>query len=184
MKRIPILSVLLVAVVSVFIAGCEEIDAVRANPVSAEINGKYFRSNPDTTYIFGLNRPDQVFRQYADEFSFGMYEALYSKRDKKAVLNLVFVGMGRVELNKRYPLHVPADEQSTAYPTLKLKGKVHRVSDGWVEFTEFGVNDAGDRAYVSGKFGITMEESSVKVTDGAFGRMLECEYYCHTDTEQ
>ncbi len=164
--------------------GCEGMDAVRANSVALEVDGRLFRSNPDTAYVIGTDEPDQILRQHDDYFTFGLCEKLYSKNRERLVLNLVFMGNGIIELDRRYPLHIP-EEGEIGYGNsyIVYGGGEHEVSDGWVEFSEFGVNDDGDRAYVSGIFGITLKDSSLKVSNGTFGRMLECEYYCYKSPE-
>ncbi len=181
MKRLSFISAFLLAVILVCGTGCEGMDAVRANPISLEVDGRMFMSNPDTTYALGRNDPDQVFRQYGDYFTFGLCEKLYSKKDDHLVLQLVFQGSGIVELNQRYPLKLVAghDRHYISYD-----GKEHEVSEGWIEFSEFGVNGDGDTAYVSGTYGLTMKEGFLKVANGSFGRMLECIYYNYMTPEQ
>ncbi len=175
----------MIAISSMIFYGCESMGTVRANPVSMEINGNLFRSNPDTTHIFGSNDPEQAFRQYVDYFTFELSEVLYSKKGARCTLNLVFTGHGQVELNQRYQLRIPDEgEIGTAPPSLTLNGSSHEITGGWVEFTEYGTNDSGDRAYTSGTFGLTMKDGAIKTSNGTFGRMLECKYSNHQPAEQ
>ncbi len=50
-----------------FFAGCEDPDDVRANPVSLEIDGTYFVTKPDGSFVWGPggsseNPPDAAYR--------------------------------------------------------------------------------------------------------------------------
>ncbi len=168
MKRHPFLYALLAVAASVFIFGCEAMDMVRANPVSLEVNGKYFRSRPDTSSVLGGKKPDAAVWQSPGGFGFVLHETLFSKKDVQCIINLEFTGDGAVQTGVRYPLNVDAS------PSFSCGRDRHEVTEGWVEFSEYGINDSGDRAYVSGTFGVTLSDRSVEVTNGTFGRLLEC----------
>ncbi len=180
MKRYTIL---LIAIASLFAVGCEDLDQVRANPVSMEVNGTFFMNMPDTSYIIVPNRPDASIWQHQDRFTFSLHETLYSKNGKRrCTINLEFKGSGALTTGRRYPLALPENEtsnqeQNTAYSPFSYNATIYELSEGWIEFSEYGVNESGDMAYVSGTFGITPKDRSIKVTNGSFGRLLECEFH-------
>ncbi len=165
---------LLVVVVSSFLCGCEEMGMVRANPVALKINGTYFQSNPDTTSVFDQKPEFQAsFTQMDESFIFHINESLYSKR-RECHIEVKFSGDGSVGLNQRYPLLVQEGEQA---PFLTLDGRKYEITDGWVEFGEYGINEISDVAYTSGTLGLTVENEALTISAGTFGRMLECRYY-------
>ncbi len=182
MKRFVFSRFMLVAVAAALLSGCDNPDMLRANPVSFEVDGTYFRTNPDKPYfgviIVNENTPDAYFKQKDDYFVFGINDYLYDSKGNVCQLNVDFVGWGVPELGVRYSL-VPLDSEEfqTFRMFLKYGNEEYGIADGWVEFSEFGINSVGDRAYTSGTFGITLKNRAMKITDGRFGRMLECSYH-------
>ncbi len=171
MKRILFLSVLLPAL----FVGCEHLDMVRSNPVVIEIDGTSYRTDPDQAPVFGENLPDAAVRQYEDLFIFSINDMLYSKKREECAVDVDFVGSGVPEPGVRYPLVEKDSEVYGPYsPTVALEGSTYDVEDGWVEFSEFGVNEEGTRAYASGTFRISVK--GLDIAGGRFGRMLECTY--------
>ncbi len=103
---------------------------------------------------------------------------MYDAAGNVCNLNVDFVGTGAVELGVRYQLAEPeTPEYGSFFTSITYGGISHVVSEGWVEFSEFGVNEAGDRAYASGIFSLAVDDGDFRITGGKFGRMLECAYY-------
>ncbi len=176
MKKLTILAILISAA-SIFITGCEGIDAIRANPISLEVNGDYLQNRPDTNFT----HKDYIFStsvyQAPDEFIFTMHDTLYGKRKRRCILNLTFEGIGSIQTGQRYMLKVSDEEAGTETPqTFSYNSEIIEITDGWIEFSEYGINSNGTRAYVSGTFGLTAKDKSIKITNGSFGRLLECKH--------
>ncbi len=178
MKGTEFLSVLAIAAASLFLAGCETLGSVKPNPISLEMNGTFFVSNPDTSNVIIRYEPDADLWQYDDHFEFELSDALYSKKGRKCVISLEINGLGVVQTNCRYPLarYGEGDKEGMVISTFSYEGKKYEISDGWIEFSEYGVNGEKTSGCVSGTFSLEMKDSSVKVTNGSFGRMLLFSY--------
>ncbi len=185
MKRLSLLTFLLMSAFSCLV-GCEDADMVRANPISMKIDGEFFMNYPDTTrFTLFEPLPDREFFLSDEGFTLEIRERLYSVEEQMVYMSLVFEGDGDPELGRRYSLVVPEEGAvSDRTPVIESGETRCEAADGWLEFSEFGVDEENGRAYMSGTFGLTMKGGTMNVTDGKFGRMLECAYYNYKTDRQ
>ncbi len=172
----------MLSLASLMFAGCENPDKVRANPVMLQIDGTFYSTNPDEPYRWGPggqeeNTPDARVQQYSDYFIFSVADDLYDEKQNVCSLDVDFIGQGQPQLGVRYELAPPESDEYGIFRTyICYMGEKYPISAGWVEFSEYGVNADRTRAYVSGLFSISVEGDIIRITDGKFGRMLECSY--------
>ncbi len=165
-----------------FITGCDDPDDVRANPVIMKIDGTLFRTKPDKSFVWGPggteeNTPDAKVKQYGDYFVFSVKDFLYDSEGTGCELDMDFIGLGLPQLGVRYELAEPESELYGSFHTaIRYRDESYLITGGWMEFSEFGINNDKTKAYVSGTFGLSVEGGAIKITGGRFGRMLECSY--------
>mgnify|MGYP003408877919 FL=1 len=139
------------------------------NPVSAEIAGKVFQSEPEKVLRVGGNVHQLLEQDH--EFVFVAVRRINSD-DRSYTLHIEMVHNESFELNKRYTFI--GEETDDCYTIGLLldtdeKWVEYKASSGWIEFTDLS---KGSHTYVSGKFEMECKDSdnnTIEVKNGQFG---------------